>query len=202
LPQDRTKENNAALDQAWKKLMAKDLSSVVESSWSKGHDGTIVLPFFEGELEIDMEENMISEKEVKVETFTAILALHYLLGCGRGSPSGNLVPFTQAVGGELYFTAFKKRAIDKLAELFGSDPGRLIKAGSAIGGEVAHIGSASVLLHVFPKAPVTAVVWEGDEEIPPSANILFDEVTLSILPTEDLAVIGSLVASRLKRALG
>jgi hypothetical protein len=202
LLQDRTKENNVALEQAWKQLLARDVGEVARMAWSDRCGGSILLPFFETELLVDPMERLISEKGQKVDTFVAVLGLHYLLGCGQAVPSGRKVPFTQASGGELYFSAFKNRSIDRLAELFGPDPSLLFKAGSMIGGESAHIGSGSVLVHVFPKVPVTAIVWQGDEEIPASANILFDEVALSILPTEDLAVVGSLLVSRLKRARG
>jgi len=191
----------AALTKAWQELDARDLDDLAEDSGSHISDRTITLPFFQTTLSLDVDARKVLENGKEVDHFSAILTLHYLLGCSELAPTGTVVPFTQASGGSLYFTAFKKRSIDRLAELFGPSPGTLLKAGSAIGAEPLQKVSAGILIKVFPKLPVTVIVWEGDEEVPASANLLFDEVALSILPTEDLAVVGSLVVSRLKHAI-
>ena len=63
------------------------------------------------------------------------------------------------------------------------------------------IGDASVRIDAFPKLPVTVVLWEGDQEIPGNANILFDETAPLLLAMEDLSVVGNLVSFRLRKAL-
>jgi hypothetical protein len=47
---------------------------------------------------------------------------------------------------------------------------------------------------------VTFVLWGGDDEFPPSGNILFDSSAPQFLPTEDFAVLASLLVAELKRA--
>jgi len=94
--------------------------------------------------------------------------------------------------------AFKKRVLDRLAEEYRSNPGRMLRAGEVLHGERVPLGDAGIRLLVFPKMPVTAIVWKGDEEIPANASMLFDELAASILPTEDLAVLGSHVLQRLR----
>ena len=44
---------------------------------------------------------------------------------------------------------------------------------------------------MLPLVPVTCVVWAGDEEIPPSATILFDDSITSYLPVEDIVLAAS-----------
>jgi len=43
-------------------------------------------------------------------------------------------------------------------------------------------------------------LWEGDEEFPPSGNILFDASAGSHFATEDFAVLASVVVYALKNA--
>lgn len=112
-----------------------------------------------------------------------------------------MISFREAPGGDFYYAAFKSRAIDPLVMKFGRKPEILFTVAENIGGKKVDIGSASVRIDVFAKLPVIVVVWEGDEEIPGSANILFDRSASSIFPTEDLAVIGALVSSKLTRAI-
>jgi hypothetical protein len=45
--------------------------------------------------------------------------------------------------------------------------------------------------YFFPKMPVVVVIWLGDEEVPTSANVLFDANAGKILPTEDISVVGA-----------
>jgi len=49
--------------------------------------------------------------------------------------------------------------------------------------------------------PITFVLWRGDEEIPPSGNVLFDASIPSYLPVEDIAVVCGAVAGWLCRYL-
>jgi hypothetical protein len=58
-------------------------------------------------------------------------------------------------------------------------------------------GDAAVEVPVFPKIPVTVIVWAGDEEIAANANILFDKTVKEQIHIEDVAVIGGVVAGKL-----
>jgi len=54
---------------------------------------------------------------------------------------------------------------------------------------------------VFPRVEAVVVLFKGDEEFPPEANILYKDDIVNFLPLEDVAVLSGLVAGRLKRAL-
>jgi hypothetical protein len=201
LPPDvRVKVDRTALDVAWKALEGREATSLASHSGSRYSGGHLLLPHFETRLTVDLDRRTVLWGGKATDETTSILALHYLIGCGPDVPRGILVPFNQAEGGEAYYEAFKQRTVDRLAQEFGDSPSSLVRAGGKIGGMDRELGSASIEVRVFPKLWVTLIVWQGDDEIPASANVLFDSMALQILPTEDLAVIGSLTVARLIKA--
>lgn len=64
-------------------------------------------------------------------------------------------------------------------------------------------GDMSFLVRAFPRVPVAFVYWAGceEEEMKPSANVLFDESAPSYLSTEDLIVLADLGVGILKRTM-
>jgi len=123
-----------------------------------------------------------------------ILIVHYLLGASGPKPRGKLITFRQVRDGKFYFEAFQKRARDPFLSFFGGN-GRLFRKCAEMMGAT-HIESADfgMEFHVFPQIFVQLLLWEGDEEFPPDATVLFDESIQHHLPAEDIAVLsGSLV---------
>lgn len=105
---------------------------------------------------------------------------------------GEYISFREIPGaGNIYYPAFKKRAIDPLVKTFADEPSKLIRASSLLGGITLNIGTASVALDILPYITVFYTVWQGDEEVPPSGTILFRKNIISLLPGEDITVAAS-----------
>ena len=193
---------DAALGIAWERLAFMDPGKVSENSIAQFLNCRIIVRHFQNDCIVDLERRTIEIANKDVGSFLSILTLHYLIGCSDICPTGRFISFREVPAGDVYYSAFKTRTIDKLQSLFGTRPGALLEAGKSLGAKVLDLGSTSIQVQVFPKMPVTVIVWEGDEEVPSSANILFDELAPKILPTEDLVVISSLIFSMLKKSLG
>lgn len=118
-----------------------------------------------------------------------ILILHYLLNAMGTRPSGRLAAFREMPGGDIYVAPFTARTIKPLAAVFGSNGRALVQAGLELGGHVAQVGHHSVTVNALPRVPITLAVWEGDDEFPASASILFDSTAPDYLSTEDLVVL-------------
>ncbi len=193
--------SRTALELAWKKLTDSNIQELAEGAGATFHNGEISLPHFNRRIIIDITIGSMRIGSDDLAIFDRILALHYLLGCDRHRPTGNLISFAQAPGGEVYYSAFKKRSIDRLTEVFGEDSERLMKTGSLLGGESLEMATAAVKLSFYPMLPIVVLIWQGDDEVAPAANILFDESAVRILATEDLAVIASSVVASLGKAM-
>jgi hypothetical protein len=57
-----------------------------------------------------------------------------------------------------------------------------------------------MLVPVFPKLPLTVIVWKSDDEVRGTANVLFDESASKFMNTEDLAAVGTFLVSQLTKA--
>ncbi|HUV24817.1 MAG TPA: DUF3786 domain-containing protein [Methanomassiliicoccales archaeon] len=191
----------AALKKAWDDVSGSESSMLSEMADAPLVEDGIIVPFLGKDYLVNIGNKEITLRGEEVPPFIAVLILHYLRGCGPRRPSEEFITFREIPGGEMYYPAFKKRAIDRIARTFGRRSQRLLKAGVHLDAERLEMGDASIEVRAFPKISVAVVVWEGDEEVPASANILFDSAAPEILPMEDLSVVGNLVASILVKQI-
>jgi hypothetical protein len=135
------------------------------------------------------------DKEVPVQE--QILILHYLMSDSLGRSTGNWVSYREIPGASFYFSAFTKRAVDPLKKVFGEDIPGLVKASKHLQGSPIDIGDAGFEYSLFPRVPIRIILWKGDDEFPSEANILFDEITGTILSPEDIAWMAGMLVYRL-----
>lgn len=126
-----------------------------------------------------------------------ILICHYLLNATGLPPSGELIAFRQVPDGHFYNDAFQRRARDPLLMTFGSDPDLLRDCAEDLGGTPVDAGDVGMAFRILPNITVQLVIWRGDDEFPPDANILFDANIRSDLPAEDIAVMSGMLVYRL-----
>ncbi len=109
---------------------------------------------------------------------------------------GRLVKFRDFPGGIAYENAFTRKTVDPVAKGFGISPDMLVEAGVLLGGKKLEFGQASVEIPAFDFIPITYILWV-DEDLPPSANVLFDETANNYLNAEGLANLSELTTWRL-----
>jgi hypothetical protein len=161
----------------------------------------VQVDFFNTPVDVRFPEGQVTGPGAsEIPVWERILILHYLGGDAVAPAHTDWIGFSQVPSGGFYFDAFKRRAHDPLAKVFGQEPPKLIEAGEAIGAEKAGFGDAAVLVRAFARVPVVAVVHAADDEFPADAKILFKSSIDAYFCTEDVAVIGGLVAGRLIKA--
>ncbi len=182
------------------KLAIEDFrkKSSSEMSWksncnfnSETHE--FLVPFMGKDILVKYPEGIMNFKNSREEVplIWKILILHYLVR-STGTPlTGNLISYKELPGGDIYFEPFRKRTIIPLIKIFGDNPQKLIEIGKQLGGNEAALGDYSITINVLPNVPITYVLWDGDDEFPPNATVLFDEIASEYLHTEDYAFIAS-----------
>lgn len=124
-----------------------------------------------------------------------LIAINYLARASDKKLTFELVSYRELPGAESYWLAFNREAITPLLKSYQRDKKNFIDNCYQMGGiRQERKGDFNVVFWAFPKLPVTIKFWEGDEEIAGNCNILFDRATPDYLHTEDVAVLGQLIA--------
>ncbi len=135
------------------------------------------------------------EKEVPIQE--QVLILHYMMGSKAGHPEGRWISYREIPGASFYYSAFVQRAVEPLKKAFGTRIDGLKAAAEKLGGTQVPEGDGAWELTPFPKVPLRLILWAGDEDFPPEANILFDRSIGTILSPEDTAWLAGMVVYRL-----
>ncbi len=162
-------------------------------------DGTTIdVPYFDEIITIRIPGfSFESSKNANVTLVSKIIILHYINNASGIPLVGDKVAYGDIPSCLHYEPVFTKRVLKPLQNAFGYDKYAFLEAGLALGGKKEEYGDTSFTLFAFPKVAMTFILWEGDEEFPPSAKALFDPSITGYLPLEDIVVIAKLAASRI-----
>ena len=130
---------------------------------------------------------------------TILLARFMTGGCLRHS-TGRFLAYAEMPWGQVYNKNFEGRCIKRLAFSFGDDLKRFERACLALGGRRLNLGDSAFELEFLPGLFLRLILWEKDEEFPPSSQILFSDNFPDAFNAEDNAVVGETVISWLKSA--
>ena len=158
--------------------------------------------FFDEEYIADSTKETISRKtDGQVpDTVATIIMLNYLAHAqSLTQPSSNWVSIKEIPDGMIFYSAFHKTAIAVLIKTFGQQAAQLMKAAGPLGGQPGPFGAASVVFRAFPEIPLCVVVWEGDEEVPANATILYDPAIVLMLPSAISIDLGVYLAGQLRK---
>lgn len=132
-----------------------------------------------------------------ISLVTRILILHYLIKADGTPLTGKWVPYKEVPGGMLYAPVFSRRVTEPLVKGFGRSAEAFREAGLKVGAALCEIGDGSFILQALPRVPLQYILWEGDEEFPPSVQLLFDSSVEHYLSLEDMVVLGQMATGRL-----
>jgi hypothetical protein len=168
------------------------------ADYQKGEEGEkITIHFFSEPYSIQFPQiEFYSPSKKVVSLVTRILLLHYLMHADGNPLTGKWVAYKDIPGGLLYAGVFARRVTEPLQRKFGKSAKSFKETGIKSGGEPAEVGDASFILHAFPYVPLQYVLWEGDEEFPPSVQLLFDASVDHYLSLEDIVVLGQVTTGR------
>lgn len=186
----------SAYDKASEILIGKNPEEISLNTSSIYNENTncLQIHYLGSDYLVDCESGEVTHiiGDTPVKTTVKVLILHYMLHAKKRQPLSRLISFREVRGGGAnYYPVFCKRAVLPLQKTFEKNIDKLIQAGIQLGGKSETYGDASITLPIFPLVPVTYIIWQADEEIPPSASILFDGNIISYLSCEDIVFAAS-----------
>ncbi len=113
-------------------------------------------------------------------------------------PDGTWKTFREMPWGELYHKPYTGRVLTRAAFTFGSRLEAFRQACQRLGGEPVKHGDAGFRFQLVGPYAMELLVWEGDEEFPPSAQVLYSGNFAEGFAPEDRVVAGDILISQIK----
>lgn len=128
-----------------------------------------------------------------------IMVMRYLTRGVASVGSGKFLTYREVPHGEVYFRQFHGRCILRLAFSYGNRLEEFRKKMETLGAVPRGHGDAGYEFEFLNGYRVQFLLWAGDEEFPPSAQILFSDNFPLSFEAEDLAVVGDIAIGTLKK---
>jgi hypothetical protein len=161
----------------------------------------LAVKFLADDYIIDCQNRQVTSSagNIPAKEHLEILILHYLVQKFKGLPalSGEWVYFKELESGEIYYPAFRKRAIEPILRKYGDNPQGLFSVLERLPAEKVKQGDVGIIVQVLENVPFMFVLWQGDSEFGPEANLLFDKSIAGIFNPEDVAVLAGFVARQI-----
>ncbi len=165
-----------------------------ESGWFSlqllGKDCQIHWPDYQ----IRGEEGCLALTSLPAQTFL----LRYLLEGKAVASGGTWKTFREMPWGEMYIQPYTGRCLTRAAFTFGTRTKQFAAACQAMGAKRLPHGDCAFELPVLDNYAMQIIVWEGDDEFPPSAQLLYSDNFASGFAAEDRVVAGDLLITAIK----
>lgn len=170
----------AGEQEAWKKLSRLGANAVARRAGVEKSEGGFILPVFGQPYLVDPGKRTIENLEnshlhAGELTHFGLLVPLYLTDCASVEPTGMLASPLALPHGNTFFKGRHELPLEVVAHHFGSNPEKFLEVGRELGGSKVDHGDTAVTIPVFPRLPVTLILWAGDLEFPARSRMLVDE---------------------------
>ena len=129
-----------------------------------------------------------------VQTFL----LRYLLESKAVEWAGEWKTFREMPWGEMYIKPYTGRVLTRAAFTFGTRVAAFRAAAEKMGAQPVAYGDAGFEFELVGGYKMRILVWEGDEEFPPNAQVLYSDNFASGFAAEDRVVAGDILISAIR----
>jgi hypothetical protein len=129
---------------------------------------------------------------------TQTFLLRYLLECKDTVWSGEWKTFREMPWGEMYIKPYTGRVLTRAAFTFGFRVPAFRAAAEKMGATAVKHGDAGFEFDLVGGYKMRILVWEGDDEFPPNAQILYSDNFAEGFAAEDRVVAGDILIGTIK----
>lgn len=129
---------------------------------------------------------------------TQTFLLRYLLEGKNIKWNGQWKTFREMPWGEMYIQPYTGRVLTRAAFTFGTRLDAFRKASEKMGAAKLPHGDAGYQFELVPGYRMQILVWEGDDEFPPNAQVLYSDNFETGFAPEDRVVAGDILISTIK----
>jgi len=129
-----------------------------------------------------------------VQTFL----LRYLLESKDVSWAGQWKTFREMPWGEMYIKPYTGRVLTRAAYTFSFKLDAFRAAAEKMGAEAVKHGDAGYCFDLIGDYQIQILIWQGDDEFPPNAQVLYSDNFAEGFAAEDRVVAGDILISTIK----
>ena len=129
---------------------------------------------------------------------TQTFLLRYLLESRDVSWAGQWKTFREMPWGEMYIKPYTGRVLTRAAFTFGTRLAAFKAAAEKVGALPLKHGDAGYQFDLIGGYKMQILVWEGDDEFPPNAQVLYSDNFAEGFAAEDRVVAGDILISTVK----
>ena len=129
---------------------------------------------------------------------TQTFLLRYLLECKEVARRGEWKTFREMPWGELYIKPYTGRVLTRAAYTFSFKLDAFRKAAEKMGATPVKHGDAGFLFDLIGGYQMQIMIWAGDVEFPPNAQVLYSDNFADGFAAEDRVVAGDILITAIK----
>ncbi len=129
---------------------------------------------------------------------TQTFLLRYLLEGKTVAWKGEWKTFREMPWGEMYIKPYTGRVLTRAAFTFGIRLAAFQAAAEKMGAEPVKHGDAGYQFNLIGGYQMQILVWEGDDEFPPNAQVLYSDNFADGFAAEDRVVAGDILITMIK----
>ena len=129
---------------------------------------------------------------------TQIFLLRWLLEGKNAAWHGTWKTFREMPWGEMYIQPYTGRVLTRAAYTFSFKLAAFSAACEKLGGVKLPHGDAGYQLELLPGYHIQILVWQGDDEFPPTAQVIYSDNFADSFAAEDRVVAGDILISTIK----
>ena len=129
---------------------------------------------------------------------TQTFLLRYLLESKSVACTGQWKTFREMPWGEMYIKPYTGRVLTRAAFTFGTRISAFRAACEKMGAVALNHGDAGYQFNLVGNYQMQILVWEGDDEFPPNAQVLYSDNFAEGFAAEDRVVAGDILISTIK----
>ena len=129
---------------------------------------------------------------------TQTFLLRYLLESRDVAWKGEWKTFREMPWGEMYIKPYTGRVLTRAAFTFGTRVAAFKAAAQKMGAEAVKHGDAGYRFDLIGGYQMQILVWEGDDEFPPNAQVLYSDNFADGFAAEDRVVAGDILITTIK----
>ena len=188
------------------RFLEMDQARLIGQFHLEADDQYIYIVYYDQRYEVDRSNGTISlcDDPGAEVPFSPLMSIYHLFCYSKpgAANSGRFVPFREVKGAAPFAPAFERSIAEELARPFDGRLDALCRACEALKGERVKQGDAGYIFHAFDCMPVMMVFWDGDDEFPAQANLLFDANITDFTHEETVCCVAGDLMRRLRELAG